>query len=120
MDRRVIGSVLLAFGAALLVVGANMDRWWTYREGDLRAGAGLHTVTACEAMTCQSITYDKVMTSDQKLFVTVGNIAFYGALVTSALAVLALGFALAKKRIAGPVSPARLATGLAVGMLLAG
>ncbi|MCW5809093.1 MAG: hypothetical protein KIT31_42460 [Deltaproteobacteria bacterium] len=123
MKRRGVGGVTVAVGAVLLLVGALAPTWWALSEGShttlVTARLGLRTVEACER-ACMSISYSELIggatTARLKAFMAFGNMAFWGALVATALGALAVALAFLRPHAAAPV--ARITMVLALVLLL--
>ena len=117
MQKRAMGAVIVILGVALLLVGANTFAWWTASDSGGSFGLGLRGAEACAVGHCVGVSYEKMMSASAKVFVTFGNMAFYGAFVVAALAIITLAFAFTVRKERVPVSPARI-TALVGGVLL--
>jgi predicted ribosomally synthesized peptide with SipW-like signal peptide len=118
-----MGAVLIVVGIALMLGGSNTYAWWTETRDSSSYGVGLRGGRVCKAAKCETVAYDAAVTSQAedsiRAFVTAGGVAFYGAFITAGFALIALCFALARKDVRGPVSPARVTGALAARMLVA-
>lgn len=106
MDRRMIGVGVLGAGIVLAVIGVLSHAWITVGDGDNALGFGLRSIEACRSGVCRSISLTETPVDD--LFSMSGNVAFFGALIASALGVVAGGLTLTRTTLNAPVSPARL------------
>jgi hypothetical protein len=75
-------------------------------------------VKVCQAGACQSLSYEKVGSPDDKAFVTAGNIAFYGAFVTAGVIGLVVLLGLLGTSMEGSIAPARIGVALSLVMLV--
>lgn len=117
MDRRQMGLALLAIGIVVSVLGTVGHDWLSSTSGELKIGVGLREVEVCTS-GCREIALTE--TPVGSVVTMSGNVAYYGALIASALAAVAGALALARQSVTGQVSPARLAVAFYAASLVAG
>lgn len=118
MNRNMFGIVIAAAGIALLLYGALSPAWWTASQDPAKIELGLRSVHVCQDGACQSLSYEKVGSPDDKAFVTAGNIAYYGALVTAGVIGLVVLLGLLGATMGGSIAPARIGVALSLLMLV--
>ncbi len=107
---------MVLVGAVLLLVGTFTYAFWTASDKHGSGGLGLHGVKFCsDKEGCQTIAYDGLVDQEHvttriKVFVMAGNVGYWGAFLTAALALLAAGSVFGNAKL--PFSPGRIAMAL--------
>lgn len=107
---RDIWRAALAFVAlALLLAGILTRSWWVVRDGAHRSFIGMTSAEICDEDQCSVYSYPDVLPERDRLWVHVGRITFGLSCIASLFLAVAAVLSLMRRRLPGPLSPARIA-----------
>ena len=99
---------------ALLLAGVLTRSWWIVRVEGQRSFIGITSAEICSAEVCTTYSYPEVLPDRDQSWVYTGRITFGLACASSAFLAFGALLSLLRRRLPGPVSPARIAIVLCV------